>query len=450
MAGIIVVGGGFAGLAAAVRLAKLGHRITLLERADELGGQLRGGAGDGYGWDGAAATTTLPAVLRDLFRKSGRPLERELELLPEATPRRHVFDDRRVLDLPTTGRGAQRAAVRDALGERAAAEWTTALDELAAPWEVLRTRALEADRFPGCSSLSRADRKTLRVRTTLQTWTRRAFTDPRLGAVLSTPVRLRGAAPGAAPCYLGVWAYVERTFGVWRPEHGMSALVDRLVARLGTRGVEVRTGVAVIGLLEHDDRVAGVRTAAGDELPADLVVWAAEPDPSPWPLVLGRLGLPATAPEPPFETVLHPHRPDHPLVVLRRDHGTAAGHTLTVLAGRATVQRPDAQLSDVDLSDVDLSGVVQRAAEGGLDLTGARRLDDDTAPTGNLAPGGTALYDRAELRRRLAPGADPVTGRVLVGVHRVGAAAFPGPGVPLVGLGAAQVATRIGPAPRGE
>ena len=71
---VVVVGGGFAGMASAVRLAKLGHRVTLVEADDELGGSLRPVRHGGLTWDRAVTTLTLPAVLRDLFRKSGRPL----------------------------------------------------------------------------------------------------------------------------------------------------------------------------------------------------------------------------------------------------------------------------------------------------------------------------------------------------------------------------------------
>ncbi|MGW1347511.1 FAD-dependent oxidoreductase, partial [Kribbella sp. NPDC002412] len=74
MARVIVIGAGLAGLASAVRLAKLGHQVTICERDERLGGVLGRIEADGFSWDAGAASPTLPAALRDLFRKSGRPI----------------------------------------------------------------------------------------------------------------------------------------------------------------------------------------------------------------------------------------------------------------------------------------------------------------------------------------------------------------------------------------
>ena len=104
---VVVVGGGFGGLASAARLAKLGHEVTLLERSDSLGGALGSVTADGYTWDAGPSYTLLPAVLRDLFRKSGRPLERELDLVPLDVVREHRFEDGSVLALPAGSRAAQ-------------------------------------------------------------------------------------------------------------------------------------------------------------------------------------------------------------------------------------------------------------------------------------------------------------------------------------------------------
>src|SRR6478609_1661355 len=123
MSRVVVVGGGFGGTAAAARLAKQGHQVTVVERRDRLGGAVGFVERDGFRWDSGPTSTALPAVVRDLFRKSGRPLERELELVPVEPMREHRWDDGTVLAMPSGSRGAQLDAVDAALGAGLGTEW---------------------------------------------------------------------------------------------------------------------------------------------------------------------------------------------------------------------------------------------------------------------------------------------------------------------------------------
>ncbi len=103
---VVVIGGGLAGLAAAARLAKNGHPVELFERSSSLGGlwaatEFR----PGVLVDRAPAVLGFPAPWRDLFRKSGRPLEAELTrmgyALEPAGPPVYHFADGSELRLPT-------------------------------------------------------------------------------------------------------------------------------------------------------------------------------------------------------------------------------------------------------------------------------------------------------------------------------------------------------------
>ena len=98
------------GLAVAARLATLGHRVTVCEQSDDVGGKLGWFARDGFGFDTGPSLLTLPAVYRDLFVKTGSALESEVELLPVDPVCHYRFADGIEVDLPERlpGRGDQR------------------------------------------------------------------------------------------------------------------------------------------------------------------------------------------------------------------------------------------------------------------------------------------------------------------------------------------------------
>ena len=149
MARVVVVGGGLGGTASAARLAKLGHEVTLVERADRLGGAVGFLERDGYRWDTGPTSTALPAVLRDLFRKSGRPLERELDLVPVEPMREHRFEDGSALAAPLRQPG--RAAAGDRRRPRSAGWATggsTTTHGFADTWNLLRRDYLERALLP--------------------------------------------------------------------------------------------------------------------------------------------------------------------------------------------------------------------------------------------------------------------------------------------------------------
>ncbi|CAA9404427.1 NAD(P)/FAD-dependent oxidoreductase [uncultured Nocardioides sp.] len=435
---VVVIGGGFGGLATAARLAKLGHRVTLLERSDRLGGALSTRAQDGFTWDAGPTTTLLPAVVRDLFRKTGRPLERELELVPVDPVREHRFADGSTLSLAGASRSRQVAAF-DALGAGLGEAWASYVEARGDDWELLRRDYLERPWDPALAP--RALTARLTGRETLHRTLRRAFGDERLRLVAATPFLLDGHDPRDVPSWAGVVSYLEQRFGAWTAAGGLAALGVALTGRLATRGVEVLTATPALDVVVREGRAVAVATPSG-EVDADAVVCAVDPRRLPAlapsvratvptvPPAVCHVGLEGDAPDLPAQVVLHGgDRVKEPLLVVRPG-GTApdGAHAWTVLGRGRLAEDPLVALARRGID-------VRQRLVTRLDLS-----PRDLVADWGGSPLGVLWQGRSTVTRRLGP-RTPVPG-----VYAAGAHATPGAGLPYVGLSAALVAQAIGPA----
>src|ERR1700694_739913 len=78
----IVIGGGFGGLAAAIRLQAAGHAVTLVEAREHLGGRAYQLKEDGFTFDMGPTLITAPHLLEHLWAAAGRSLQDDVTLVP--------------------------------------------------------------------------------------------------------------------------------------------------------------------------------------------------------------------------------------------------------------------------------------------------------------------------------------------------------------------------------
>ncbi|RYB95551.1 NAD(P)/FAD-dependent oxidoreductase [Nocardioides oleivorans] len=431
MARVVVVGGGFGGMAAAARLAKLGHDVTLLERSPHLGGALSSVEQDGFTWDAGPTSTLLPAVVRDLFRKSGRPLERELELQPLELVREHRFADDTVLRLPGGSRAAQLAAV-DELGPGLGEQWVEHVASYGDTWELLRRewfeRPYDADVAPRELTALLDRRESLHKRL------RRTFRDERLRLVAGHRLVMDGHTLRDVPVLAGVDVYLEQRFGAWTVPGGLAALGSAMAARLAQRGVTVQTGTTATDLVVREGRVTAVEVAGGS-LDADLVVVAIDPRALPalasyvsrtmpaFPPVVTHLGLEGDVPDLPHEVVVH----GEPLMVVRTGGRAPEGGAAWTVLTRGRIYE------DV-LVALTRRGIDVRAQV----VTRVDRTPRDLVEAWGGSPHGMLWQGPRSARTRLGP-RTPIPGVLTAGAH-----ATTGSGLPFAGLSAALVAEIVG------
>ena len=135
---IIVIGGGMGGLAAAARLAKLGHHVSLYEASDRVGGKCRTEKISGYSFDVGPSLLTLPAVYRDLFLKTGKRIEHLLSIDPVDPAFTYIFQDGKKVVFPNLSHNATVAAITQNFGKEAGAAWHSLLTRAESMWDASR------------------------------------------------------------------------------------------------------------------------------------------------------------------------------------------------------------------------------------------------------------------------------------------------------------------------
>ena len=75
MSKVIVIGSGFGGLGAAIRLAAKGHQVELFEKRDKLGGRAYVYEINGFKFDGGPTVITAPFMFDELWAAAGRRRE---------------------------------------------------------------------------------------------------------------------------------------------------------------------------------------------------------------------------------------------------------------------------------------------------------------------------------------------------------------------------------------
>jgi len=272
----LVVGAGLGGLSAAIRLARQGYRVTVLEKNEGIGGKMNLWADKGFTFDTGPTLLTMPFVLEDLFSFVGKKLEDHLDLVPVDPICRYFFPDGVRLDASSDSVKMEEEIRR--LNPADVENFRRFMGHAA---EIYRAAA-GPFLFTGLTSLSaKGVLKNLKnlasvfridAFRTLNSAVSSYFEDTHLRQVFNRFATYNGSSPFLAPATLAIIPYVEMHMGGWYVRGGMYRVAVALERLAREEGVEIRTGVEVVGIVEKKGVAGGVLTADEGFLPADGVV----------------------------------------------------------------------------------------------------------------------------------------------------------------------------------
>lgn len=269
---IIVIGSGFGGLSAAIRLRAQGHEVTVVEQRDKPGGRAYVYQQDGFTFDGGPTIITAPWLFDELFAEAGKKVADYVQIVPidpfyqirfeDGTVFRYNGDTTAIIEQirtlnPDDVRG-YRAFLKQS--ERVFGAGMSLIDK---PFTTLMDMVKV---LPDLIRL-RADRSVAGL-------TNRHIRDERLRQVFSFHPLLVGGNPFETTSIYTLIHHLEKTWGVWFAMGGTGKLVEAFVRCLEDIGGELRLSTTVdqITVDERTGKANGVCLTSGEVLPADAVV----------------------------------------------------------------------------------------------------------------------------------------------------------------------------------
>ena len=269
---IVVIGSGFGGLAAAIRLQAQGHEVVIVEKRDQPGGRAYVFRQDGFVFDAGPTIITAPAMIDELFALAGRRATDSVRLVPvdpyynvrfeDGSVFHYTGDDRRLREEvarfnPADVAGYERFCVA------AQRVFDTAFPLIDQPFTTI------ADMVKVVPQLLR-----LRADRSVAHLAQRFFADDRLQQVFSFHPLLIGGNPFQSSSIYALIHVLEKRWGVWFAMGGTGALVQALAQLFVDTGGEIRyeAEARAIDVDPVTRRARAVVLADGERLSADAVV----------------------------------------------------------------------------------------------------------------------------------------------------------------------------------
>jgi phytoene desaturase len=267
----IVIGSGFGGLAAAVRLGARGYRVTVLEKLDAPGGRAYVYRQDGFTFDAGPTVITAPFLLEELWTLCGRRMADDIDLRPVSPFYRIRFDDGTVFEYSGDAQAMRAEVAKLSPGDVQGYERFLAASEAIYKVGFEQLGHVPFNTWADMVKVLPALLKLEGYRT-VYAMACKHVRDDRLRVVLTFQSLLVGGNPFATTSVYCLIAFLERRFGVHFAMGGIGQLVHGLVRLIEGQGGSVRCNQGVAEITVEEGAATGVRLESGKVLQADIVV----------------------------------------------------------------------------------------------------------------------------------------------------------------------------------
>jgi len=272
----IVIGAGFGGIAAALRLRAKGYEVSLIDRCAGLGGRAQVFERDGFKHDAGPTVITAPFLFEELFTLFGEKFEDHVQLVPLTPWYRFHFSDNTQFDyggtLEETLAEIERIEPADCDGYRSLLAQSEKIFQIG----FVQLSAAPFHRF---GTMLKQIPALLRLRSHDTVWklVTRHLKNPKLRQAFSIQPLLVGGNPFDTTSIYGLIHYLERAHGVHFAMGGTAAITSALGALMSRHGIDVQLDTTVNRIGVEAGVATGVTLENGSTIEADVIVSNADP-----------------------------------------------------------------------------------------------------------------------------------------------------------------------------
>lgn len=272
----IVIGGGFGGIAIALRLRALGHQVTLIERLGSLGGRAQVFKKNGFKHDAGPTVITAPFLFDELFELFNEKREDHIEFRPLEPWYRFHFHDGQTFDysesIKKTKKEMKKFSIEDANN------YDKLLEASKAIFDVGFTK-LSDKPFNSFFYMIKQIPALIKLKSylTVAQLVNKYIKNPNLRAAFSIHPLLVGGNPFSTTSIYALIHFLERNWGVYFSMGGTGKLVQELTKLLVRTGVEIKYNVDIKNAYEKDYRIEKIECMNGKIIYADNFIFNGDP-----------------------------------------------------------------------------------------------------------------------------------------------------------------------------
>ena len=272
----LVIGSGFGGMAATLRLAAKNHKVTLIEKHSDLGGRARVFKSNGFTFDAGPTVITAPHLIYELFELFNKKPENYVNIKPLNTWYRFVFDDGISFDYSGNEElmtnQIEKINKEDVIGYKNLVKFTKKIFDKG--FTELSDVPFDNPLFMIKHLPSLLNLKSYK---SLYSLVSSFIKNEQLRRIFSMHPLLVGGNPFTTTSIYGLILYLEKKWGIHYSMGGTGQIISGLERLMSEENIEIIKGQEVKKIISKNNRIKGVKLNNGKEIFADNVVCNADP-----------------------------------------------------------------------------------------------------------------------------------------------------------------------------